>query len=135
IDGVIDGSRGFIGMPHASQFQTQSDYAATLAHELIHWTKTQGRSERPDAGVSGFQQMLGIFPSDYPREEMTAEIGAAILLDYVGVSQDLTERADYIANWGHALNDAAEREAALGWAVERAQLAVDYLLGLADGSA
>ena len=130
VDGVIDGSRGRIDMPHRKQFRSDADYRSTLAHELVHWTKAKGRAERPHAGRDGWAQLLGIVPDGYPREEMVAEIGAAILLDYCGVKQDLKARAAYVNNWGTAIADHHERANAIDWAIDKAQEAVDYLLSL-----
>ena len=123
----IDGTFGWIGMPFPDQFGDVKDYRAILAHELIHWTKTQGRSARPHAGATQLDMLFGIVPDGYAREELVAEIGAAILLDVAGEPQDLAARAAYINNWRKAIPDD-ERAEALEWATDKAQAAVDWLM-------
>ena len=129
-NGVIDGSRGAIGMPHRTDFKSDADYRAILAHELVHWTKAKGRSERPHGGVSGLEHMLGRYPPEYPREELVAELGAAMLLDAVGEKQDYAERAAYVSNWMQALHPAVRTDA-MAWATAHAQKAVNWLLSFA----
>lgn len=130
-NGVICGEHAHIAMPYPSQCRSAADYRTLVAHELVHWTKSKGRADRPHGGMTGWDRLFGIIPAGYAREEMVAEIGAALLLDYCGEPQDLAQRASYINNWGTAIDGDDERAAALEWATGKARAAVDYLLSLA----
>jgi len=129
--GHIDGSYGAIGMPHRKDFRSDADYRAILAHELVHWTKAKGRSERPHGGVTVLEHMFGLFPVTYKREELVAELGAAMLLDAVGEPPAYKERAAYVSNWLSAI-EPPERPEAMAWATERAKKAVNWLLSFAE---
>ena len=79
----------FIGTPTSSATQA---YAATLLHELIHWT---GAAHRLDRGFGeGFDK------ERLATEELVAEIGAAYLCADLGVSNaPRPDHAAYVASW------------------------------------
>lgn len=77
-----------ITMPHRDSFASPSDYLATFAHELCHWTmKRVGREPHMGDRVK------------YAREEQTAEIACAIVLSECGADPVLNDRADYVRGW------------------------------------
>src|SRR3546814_2861997 len=60
----------YIQMPPTDTFRDAESYAATLAHELTHWTRHPSRLDR-DLGRKRWGD------EGYAREELVAEIGAA----------------------------------------------------------
>lgn len=104
--------------PPLSAFPNADRFYSTLAHELTHWTGHPSRLPRkfPRAGV-------GL--SNYAREELIAELGAAFLCADLGVN--LTPRpdhADYIGDWLQVLRNDKR---AIFHAAAVAQQATDYL--------
>lgn len=79
----------FIGSPTSSPTQA---YAATLLHELVHWT---GAAHRLDRGFGeGFDK------ERLAAEELVAEIGAAYLCADLGVSNaPRPDHAAYVGSW------------------------------------
>lgn len=73
-------------------------YAATLLHELVHWT---GAAHRLDRGFGD-----GFDHEKLAAEELVAEIGAAYLCADLGVSNTpRPDHAAYVASWLKALKD------------------------------
>ena len=122
-----------IVFPHMDAFNSPADYRATLAHELVHWAGAEGRTNRGSEGLDGFDrlrmQFTGVVPVGYAREEMTAEIGAAFLLDALGDDPDVDDRASYVANWA-ASQPKESRAKLVDEAAKAARVSVDYLLSL-----
>lgn len=79
----------FIGTPTSSPTQA---YAATLLHELVHWT---GAAHRLDRGFGDSFQKDAL-----AAEELVAEIGAAYLCADLGVSNaPRPDHAAYVGAW------------------------------------
>jgi hypothetical protein len=116
-----------IDFPHRSQFRSDADYRATLAHELTHWTGAYERAKRPHDPTAGLRMFFGLMPEGYPQEEITAEIGAALLLDAVGENPDMSRRAAYAAGWATQV-DAERREEVIAKATRDAERAVSWML-------
>src|SRR6185437_11488275 len=96
-------------------------YAATLAHELTHWTKHPARLAR-DFGRKAFGD------EGYAREELVAEIGAAFLCCDLGITPEPREdHAAYLAHWLGVLKGDKR---AIFQAAAYAQKAADFLHGL-----
>ena len=94
---------------------------STAFHEITHSTGHRTRLNRLKA-TAHFGN------AEYSKEELTAEIGAAALLNYAGIETNDTFRnnAAYIQNWLTVLkNDKRIVVAASGAAAK----AVDYILG------
>ena len=107
--------------PPLAAFPDADRFYSTLAHELTHWTGHPSRIPRkfPRAGV-------GL--SNYAREELIAELGAAFLCADLGVN--LTPRpdhADYIGDWLQVLRNDKR---AIFQAAAVAQQATDFLHAL-----
>ncbi len=79
-----------IVMPEPQRFKTQSDYYATLLHELTHWTGHASRLNRKFGTTKGNK--------DYAFEELVAELGAAFLCAELGIKGEV-QHESYIANW------------------------------------
>jgi antirestriction protein ArdC len=93
-------------------------YYMVVFHEIVHWTKTHRRLGRRGARAYG---------SDiYAREELVAELGAAILVEHLGIGiGDEARHSDYFQSWHQRTRD---REESLQYAKHEAARAVRYIL-------
>jgi antirestriction protein ArdC len=108
-------------MPPFETFRDAESHAATLAHELTHWTKHDRRLAR-DFG----RQRHG--DEGYAREELVAELGSAFLCADLGITPEVREdHAAYIASWLTVLKGDKRF---IFTAASHAQRAADYLHGL-----
>jgi antirestriction protein ArdC len=89
-----------ITLPLASQFESAESYYATLFHECGHSTGHPGRLNRP--GIAEFDHFGSV---KYAREELAAEMTAAMLCATTGIDGQFDASASYIANWLGALRD------------------------------
>lgn len=110
-----------IHLPSFGAFHSAQDYYATLAHEMVHWTRHASRLDR-NLG----RKLSG--DAGYAREELVAELGAAFLCADLGL--ELTPRADHAEYLGHWLEVLGGDKRAIFSAAAHAQRAVDYLKGL-----
>jgi antirestriction protein ArdC len=81
----------FIGMPTADSFESADAYAATLAHELVHWTGHKSRCDRQ------FGKRFG--DDAYAFEELVAEIGSAFVCAQMGIPLEGLQHSNYLASW------------------------------------
>jgi antirestriction protein ArdC len=110
-----------VQMPPFETFRDAESYAATLAHELTHWTKHPQRLAR-DMGRVRFGD------EGYAKEELVAELGSAFLCADLQITPEVREdHAAYIASWLNALHDDKQL---IFTAATHAQRAADYLHGL-----
>lgn len=108
-----------IQLPPVESFRDAESYAATKAHELIHWTGHADRMARE------FGKRFG--DTAYAREELLAELGSAFLCADLGVTAEPREdHAAYLASWLKVLK---EDKRAIFSAAAHAQRAADYLRG------
>ena len=108
-------------MPPFETFRDAESHAATLAHELIHWTKHDNRLARDFGRVHHGDE-------GYAKEELVAELGAAFLSADLGITPEVREdHAAYIGKWLTVLHN--DRRFIFS-AAAHAQRAVDYLHGL-----
>jgi antirestriction protein ArdC len=115
-----------ITMPQVEQFGSPEVYAAVLFHEITHstghpdrtgrltedsWWKTDGRA----------------------REELTAELGAAMMSAMVGIDNAgmVENHAAYIKSWRQVIKSEPRL---LINAAQRAQKAVDFAIKAAEGT-
>ena len=87
-------------LPMIEQFNSTAEYYSTAFHELTHSTGHSSRLDRLRATAH--------FSSEsYSKEELVAEIGAAALVNYVGLETPSTLRnsAAYIQSWLTALRN------------------------------
>lgn len=108
-------SRDCIEMPAREQFQSNGDYASTLAHKLVHWTGAHNRCNRQFSDRFGTEA--------YAAEELVAELGAAFICAACGVQGNL-QHPEYIANWLKVLRNDKK---AIFTAVSKASQAVEWL--------
>lgn len=116
-------STDMVVMPDIGKFHSYEAYAATLMHELVHWTSAPSRLDR----VLGKR-----FGDDaYAAEELIAELGAARLCDSLGFPADhLESHAAYIGSWIKVLK--ADPRAILT-AAAKADAAARYIYPAIDG--
>ena len=89
-----------VTVPELTQFTCIAEYYSTLFHELTHSTGHVSRLNRLSKEAS--------FGSEaYSKEELIAELGAAFLVNHVGLETDGSFRnsAGYIQSWLKALKD------------------------------
>jgi len=107
-----------INVPHKSSFLTESNYYATVFHELTHWTGAEIRCNRNLKGRYGNPL--------YAFEELVAEMGAAFLCQDYRIAGEL-RHAGYIQSWLKVLKEDSR---AIFKAAALAQKAVDHINGL-----
>ena len=114
-------SADYVQMPPFETFRDAESHAATLAHELTHWTKHDKRLARDMGRVKWGDE-------GYALEELVAELGAAFLCADLGITPEVREdHAAYIASWLEVLK--GDKRFVFS-AASQAQRAVDYLHGL-----
>jgi len=86
-------------------------------HELVHATGSSSRLDRKKGKTFG--------DTDYAKEELVAELGAAFVCAALGFSQNVTNNSAYIKNW---LGVLKQDEKAIIRASNQAQKAADYIL-------
>lgn len=84
-------SLDLIKLPLASDFNSPESLFAVFAHELIHSTGHKSRLNRT------FGERFG--DPDYAKEELVAELGAAMLCAQFGVESAIEGHAGYLADW------------------------------------
>lgn len=89
-------SLDYVQMPQFAAFPDRLDYYRVLCHELIHSTGHDSRLSRKFADRFGSK--------DYAREELVAEIGAAIVCAGLGIPY-ITRHADYVGSWLSVLRE------------------------------
>jgi antirestriction protein ArdC len=113
----------YVQMPHFEAFRDAESFYATLAHELVHYTRHSSRLNR-EFGRKRFGD------EGYAMEELVAELGAAFL----SADLDLTpeprpDHAAYISHWLTALKNDRR---AIFTAASYAQRAADFLSGKSE---
>lgn len=112
-----------VRMPERGTFHSAEGYYATLFHELAHSTgsaKRLGRFEH-DAPPAPYGS------ADYSREELVAELSAAVLCAHAGIGNATIENsAAYIAGWLRVLKTDKR---AVVFAAAAARKAADLILG------
>jgi antirestriction protein ArdC len=115
----------YVQMPPFEAFRDAESYAATLAHEMTHWTRHPKRLDR-DFG----RKQHG--DEGYAREELVAELGSAFLCADLGITPEVCDNhAAYIASWLKVLKDDKRF---IFTAASHAQKAADYLHSLQPGN-
>ena len=112
-----------ITLPPRDSFHDVEGYYATRFHETVHATGHPSRLDRELAPHSHEEA--------YSREELIAELGAAMLCGLGGIAPvRLEQSAAYIASWLRVLRD--DKRVVVS-ASQQAQRAVDYIRDLAPG--
>ncbi|KZE78127.1 antirestriction protein [Paenibacillus elgii] len=116
-------SADFISVPPLRDYEVREEYYCTLFHELVHSTGHQKRLNR-----SGITELDKDNIERYSKEELVAEIGAAMLCGVAGIDNSTIENsAAYVAAWLRKLNDDKRL---IVQAAGQAQKAVDHMMGV-----
>lgn len=122
------GSRAFyspttdsVTVPEKAQFENQNEWYSTVFHELTHSTGHPDRLNRLEKGAK-------FGSAAYSKEELTAEIGAAALMNVCELEQPQTfeNTAAYIDSWLTVLRN--DKKAIIS-AASRAEKAMNFILG------
>lgn len=107
-------------VPMLSQYAIVEEYYSTTFHELTYSTMKETRCNRRGAGFSRKSE-------EYSREELVAELGAAMLCTKSGLDCDKAFRNSvaYIQGWLRALKNDKKM---IVWASSRAEKAAKYIL-------
>lgn len=108
-----------IHVPNIRDFESSEEYYAALFHEMVHSTMKETRLNRERGKNFG--------DDPYAKEELIAEIGAAILCNYVGIdpTKFMDNSAAYIAGWSKRF---AQDKNLIVSAAGKAEKAVDFIL-------
>lgn len=117
------GKSDYIKMPVIDQFKDEDAYAATLLHELTHWTKHKSRLDRPNHVTSG--------DTIYAKEELIAELGSVFLANSLGIKVEEAQHAAYLQSWLECLKSDNKF---IVQAASQAQKAANLLHELAEKS-
>ncbi|MFC1759256.1 ArdC family protein [Planctomycetota bacterium] len=83
----------YIQMPPIERFRDAESHAATLSHEICHWTRHASRLDR-DLGRKRWGD------SGYAMEELVAELGSAFLCADLKITPNVDrDHAAYISSW------------------------------------
>ena len=111
-------SKDVVCTPKPEQFSTAANYYAAFAHELSHSTGHEKRLDRDLDGQMGSES--------YSKEELVAEIGAAMLLAEAGIEPLYDLTASYVDHWRERLTDDPRL---IVTAAAQAQRSCDYIAG------
>jgi antirestriction protein ArdC len=118
-------SNDTVGMPARGLFNSAEEYYSTLFHELTHST---GHASR--VGREGIENLNSFGSESYSKEELVAEMGAAMLCGVTGIEQaTIQNSASYLKAWIERLRSDSKL---LISAASQAQKACDYIRN-ADG--
>lgn len=109
-----------IHVPRRGQFVDIEHFYSTVAHEATHWTGAASRMDRT------FGSRFG--DDAYAVEELTAELGAAVIGAELGISQAIRkDHAAYLSHWVKVLRQDPRHL----WTVAgAAEAAAEHLLAL-----
>jgi antirestriction protein ArdC len=105
-------------VPASWQFESEMAEAETIGHEYVHSTGHPSRLSRFELGWTERQ--------DYAKEELVAEIGAAMLMQNYGIDPNVPMMAAYVQSWLTALEN--DHSLIVG-AAQQAQKACDRISG------
>jgi antirestriction protein ArdC len=111
-----------IRMPEKQSFDRAEYYYSTLFHEFSHSTGHRSRLNR-----AGITETHYFGDEIYSKEELIAEMGAAMLCGVVGIeNRTIKNSASYIQSWIRKLRDDKKL---VVHAAAAAQKAADFILG------
>ena len=111
-----------VGMPARSAFDSAEEFYSTFFHELTHSTGHPSR-----IGREGIERLNTFGSESYSKEELIAEMGAAMLAGVAGIERKtLGNSAAYLKSWIDVLKSDARM---VVFAASQAQKAADYIQG------
>jgi antirestriction protein ArdC len=115
-------SNDVVGMPAHGLFHSSEEYYATVFHELAHSTGHAKRLHREN-----FDNPLSFGSESYSKEELIAEMTAAMLCGIAGIEERILENsAAYLNTWIARLKSDSRL---LVSAASQAQKAADFIKG------
>lgn len=92
----------YIEVPCKEQYEHIEEFYSTLFHEIVHSTGQRKRLNRLESGASA---RFG--SATYSKEELTAEIGSAMILNRLGIETEKTFKnsSAYVQNWLQVLRN------------------------------
>jgi len=106
-----------IMLPVRTSFKTNYGFYGTAFHEITHSTGHKARLNRDLTG--------GFGSASYAKEELIAEIGAAMLLQKHGINAEMKNTAAYCQSW---LNVLKNDKNLIISAASRSEKAIDLIL-------
>lgn len=115
-----NGGDNSVTLPEREQFISATEYYSTVFHELVHSTARFVKRDLSKYHTS---------KKERAREELVAEIGAAYVLSYLGLDENMTFKnsAAYVKGWAGFLKDDA---AAIMYATPQAITAANLILNI-----
>lgn len=118
--------RDVVYVPERSAFESADGFYSTLFHELTHSSGHASRLAR-----STLLEAHRFGDASYSKEELVAEMGAAMLSGVAGIEQlTVPQNAAYLSGWMKALRGDSKL---LVQAAAQAQKAADRILGVSFG--
>ncbi len=115
-------SSDVVGMPALGLFHSSEEYYATKFHELAHSTGHEKRLHRKN-----FDNPVSFGSESYSKEELIAEMSAAMLCGIAGIEQKTLENsAAYLKPWIARLKSDSRLIVS---AASQAQKAADFIRG------
>jgi antirestriction protein ArdC len=87
-----------VTMPKKDSFKSLKDYLATKLHELCHSTGHPTRLNR-----STLTDFASFGDENYSKEELVAELGAALCCSHLGIENCVEQTASYLKGWLDAI--------------------------------
>ena len=114
-----------ICLPLFEQFNDSSEYYSTAFHESVHSTMKEDRCNRAEDRKG---KIVAFGSQEYSKEELTAEIGSATILNIIGIetANSFKNSAAYIQNWLSLLRNDVKFVVS---ASSKAEKAVKYIMG------
>lgn len=114
-----------VKVPHPELFEVPEEYYSATFHEMVHSTGAKDRLARKGIVGRGSTEA-------YADEELTAEMGAAMLCGVAGIAPaTLDNSAAYIDHWRRKISEDPKLVVMAG---ARAQRAADFILGTTFGA-
>lgn len=125
-----------VTMPARGAFTESDEFYSVFFHELTHSTRHASRLNRGEGKPNKFGGV------EYSKEELVAEMGAAMLCAVAGINSQIRRNAGYIQNWIQVLkNDskmvvlaAAQAQKAADWILDRKPEEFTAPAAIAEGS-
>jgi antirestriction protein ArdC len=108
-----------VTMPAREAFTKSDEYYSVFFHELTHSTRHTSRLNRGEGKPNKFGG------EEYSKEELVAEMGAAMLCAVAGIDSQIRRNAGYIQNWIQVLKNDSKM---VVLAAAQAQKAADWIL-------
>jgi len=109
-------SKDVVMMPEFAAFDSGAAYAATLLHEVAHWTQGKGRMHRDTHYHEARHHRA--------YEELIAEAAAALTAARLGYQVEISQHGAYLASWAKDLKD---RDREVSKAINYACKVADWL--------